>query len=88
MSSNNSGRFSRSANSRQTKKLVPPRHNTPATKILSLFGGMVVATLVGVLLVPAMYVIVERYIARKPEPTPGLPSGTDDVPEPAPAGGR
>ncbi len=55
---------------------------------MTVFGGMVVATLVGVLLVPAMYVIVERYIARKPEPTPGLPSGTDDVPEPAPAGGR
>ena len=31
---------------------------------MTVFSGMLVATVVGVLLVPAMYVFVERYIAR------------------------
>ncbi len=31
---------------------------------MTVFSGMLVATLIGVLLVPAMYVVVERYIAR------------------------
>ncbi|MGB5588106.1 MAG: efflux RND transporter permease subunit, partial [Gammaproteobacteria bacterium] len=31
---------------------------------MTVFSGMLVATIVGVLVVPAMYVFVERYIAR------------------------
>jgi HAE1 family hydrophobic/amphiphilic exporter-1 len=34
---------------------------------MTVFSGMLVATLVGVVLVPGLYVIVERYIG-KPEP--------------------
>jgi HAE1 family hydrophobic/amphiphilic exporter-1 len=37
---------------------------------MTVFSGMLVATVVGVLIVPALYVIVERYISRsKPENT-------------------
>ncbi len=32
---------------------------------MTVFSGMLVATLIGVLLVPAMYVLVERFISRK-----------------------
>ena len=40
---------------------------------MTVFSGMLVATVVGVLIVPALYVVVDRYIARTPEPagTPG-----------------
>ena len=40
---------------------------------MTVFSGMLVATVVGVLLVPALYVFVERYIARTDKP--GEPSG-------------
>jgi hypothetical protein len=30
-----------------------------------VFSGMLVATVIGVLVVPALYVLVERYIARR-----------------------
>jgi multidrug efflux pump subunit AcrB len=35
---------------------------------MTVFSGMLVATVIGVLVVPALYVMVERYIARKPTP--------------------
>ena len=44
---------------------------------MTVFSGMLVATVVGVLLVPAMYVFVERYIARS--------DGRDTASTPAPA---
>ena len=31
---------------------------------MTVFSGMLVATVIGVLVVPALYVIVERYISR------------------------
>ena len=35
---------------------------------MTVFSGMLVATVIGVLVVPALYVFVERYVARrKPE---------------------
>ena len=36
---------------------------------MTVFSGMLVATIIGVLLVPAMYVFVERYIARSDKTT-------------------
>jgi HAE1 family hydrophobic/amphiphilic exporter-1 len=39
---------------------------------MTVFSGMLVATLVGVVLVPGLYVFVERYI--------GKPSSTDEKP--------
>jgi HAE1 family hydrophobic/amphiphilic exporter-1 len=43
---------------------------------MTVFAGMLVATAVGVLVVPALYVIVERYVTRSdrataPPPAPG-----------------
>lgn len=35
---------------------------------MTVFSGMLVATIVGVLLVPAMYVFIERYVARTDKP--------------------
>ena len=36
---------------------------------MTVFSGMLAATVIGVLVVPAMFVFVERYISkRKPEP--------------------
>ena len=37
---------------------------------MTVFSGMLVATVVGVLLVPALYAIIERYVAR-PKPAAG-----------------
>jgi HAE1 family hydrophobic/amphiphilic exporter-1 len=34
---------------------------------MTVFSGMLVATVIGVLMVPALYVIIERYVAR-PKP--------------------
>ena len=31
---------------------------------MTVFSGMLVATIVGVLVVPALFVIVDRYVAR------------------------
>ena len=44
---------------------------------MTVFSGMLVATVIGVLLVPALYVFVERYIARS--------DGRDTASTPAPA---
>jgi len=39
---------------------------------MTVFSGMLVATLIGVLVVPALYVIVDKYVARnKPGPSAG-----------------
>jgi HAE1 family hydrophobic/amphiphilic exporter-1 len=45
---------------------------------MTVFSGMLVATVVGVLVVPALFVFVERYISR---------SDRGGTPESAPAGG-
>jgi HAE1 family hydrophobic/amphiphilic exporter-1 len=37
---------------------------------MTVFSGMLVATVVGVLIVPALYVIIERYVARSPDVVP------------------
>ena len=37
---------------------------------MTVFSGMLVATVVGVLLVPALYVFVETYISRSDKKTP------------------
>ena len=37
---------------------------------MTVFSGMLVATAVGVLLVPALFVMVERYVGRRREPAP------------------
>ncbi|MBV1916171.1 MAG: multidrug efflux RND transporter permease subunit [Pseudomonadales bacterium] len=45
---------------------------------MTVFSGMLVATLVGVLLVPAMYVAVERFLGgKKPIPSPESSLGDD-----------
>jgi HAE1 family hydrophobic/amphiphilic exporter-1 len=36
---------------------------------MTVFSGMLVATVVGVLIVPALFVMVDRFVARTPEPT-------------------
>jgi HAE1 family hydrophobic/amphiphilic exporter-1 len=48
---------------------------------MTVFSGMLVATVLGVLIVPALYVFVERYIARSEAPpetrseSPGTATG-------------
>ncbi len=46
--------------------LVASGAGAEARKVMgvTVFSGMLVATLIGVLLIPALYVIVERYISR------------------------
>jgi HAE1 family hydrophobic/amphiphilic exporter-1 len=46
--------------------LVASGAGAEARKVMGMtvFSGMLVATVVGVLLVPALYVIIERYVAR------------------------
>jgi HAE1 family hydrophobic/amphiphilic exporter-1 len=46
---------------------------------MTVFSGMLVATVVGVLLVPALYVFVERYIAR----SEGKDAAAGPTPSPA-----
>jgi HAE1 family hydrophobic/amphiphilic exporter-1 len=45
---------------------------------MTVFSGMLVATVIGVLVVPAMYVIVERYLSRPK--TPAADSTTEGAP--------
>jgi hydrophobe/amphiphile efflux-1 (HAE1) family protein len=48
---------------------------------MTVFSGMLVATLVGVVLVPGLYVIVEKYISRsKPKPQSSPEQVTDSTP--------
>ena len=50
--------------------LVASGAGAEARKVMGMtvFSGMLVATVVGVLIVPALYVIVERYVARSEDP--------------------
>jgi HAE1 family hydrophobic/amphiphilic exporter-1 len=50
--------------------LVASGAGAEARKVMGMtvFSGMLVATIVGVLLVPALYVIIERYVARRKPP--------------------
>ena len=38
---------------------------------LTVFGGMLVATAIGILVVPALFVFIERYVARSEDGTSG-----------------
>ncbi len=61
--------------------LVASGAGAEARKVMGMtvFSGMLVATVIGVLLVPALYVIVERYISRsKPAPV-GAPLATEEL---------
>lgn len=58
--------------------LVASGAGAEARKVMGMtvFSGMLVATLIGVLVVPALYVFVERYIARsKPAEAPNATTG-------------
>ena len=52
--------------------LVASGAGAEARKVMGMtvFSGMLVATIFGVLVVPALFVFVERYIARSQEPAP------------------
>ena len=52
--------------------LVASGAGAEARKVMGMtvFSGMLVATAVGVLLVPALFVMVERYVGRRSEPGP------------------
>jgi len=47
---------------------------------MTVFAGMLVATVVGVLIVPALYIFVERYIARSENGTTGSDGPSDESP--------
>jgi hydrophobe/amphiphile efflux-1 (HAE1) family protein len=61
--------------------LVASGAGAEARKVMGMtvFSGMLVATVIGVLVVPALYVVVERYIAR---PKPQHSAATTNTPEP------
>ncbi len=61
--------------------LVASGAGAEARKVMGMtvFSGMLVATVIGVLVVPAMYVMVERYIAR---PKPVENTAGQDAPKP------
>jgi hypothetical protein len=42
---------------------------------MTVFSGMLVATIVGVLIVPALYVVIERWVARSDVPVVAPPAG-------------
>ncbi len=48
---------------------------------MTVFSGMVVATLVGVVLVPGLYVLVEKYLGRSRVQTPASPASDPSGPE-------
>ncbi len=52
--------------------LVASGAGAEARKVMgvTVFSGMLVATVIGVLLVPALYVIIERYVSRSETSTP------------------
>ena len=43
---------------------------------MTVFSGMLVATLIGVLVVPALYVMVDKYVARN---KPGSSAGDESL---------
>jgi HAE1 family hydrophobic/amphiphilic exporter-1 len=57
--------------------LVASGAGAEARKVMGMtvFSGMLVATVVGVLLVPALYIFVERYVARSESVPNGLSAG-------------
>ena len=61
--------------------LVASGAGAEARKVMGMtvFSGMLVATVVGVLVVPALYVMVERYIARG-KPAPAASAGNASEP--------
>jgi len=61
--------------------LVASGAGAEARKVMGMtvFSGMLVATLIGVLVVPAMYVIVERYVSRS-KSTTTLPAASEEEP--------
>jgi HAE1 family hydrophobic/amphiphilic exporter-1 len=44
---------------------------------MTVFSGMLVATVIGVLVVPALFVVVERYVARSEAPAASSPAGEE-----------
>ena len=64
--------------------LVASGAGAEARKVMGMtvFSGMLVATVVGVLLVPALYVFVDRYLSRsEPVPASGADEGANSVAE-------
>jgi len=63
--------------------LVAAGAGAEARKVMGMtvFSGMLVATVVGVVLVPGLYVIVEKYLTRK-KPTDSDSTPAADEPEP------
>jgi HAE1 family hydrophobic/amphiphilic exporter-1 len=62
--------------------LVASGAGAEARKVMGMtvFSGMLVATVVGVLIVPALYVIVERYISRSKPATATVPAPAGEEP--------
>jgi len=47
---------------------------------MTVFSGMLVATMVGIIVVPALYVFVERYVAKGSDGGPNDPGGAVENP--------
>jgi HAE1 family hydrophobic/amphiphilic exporter-1 len=62
--------------------LVASGAGAEARKVMGMtvFSGMLVATIVGVLIVPALYVIVERYVSRSKPAAPAVSATTEEEP--------
>ena len=60
--------------------LVASGAGAEARKVMGMtvFSGMLVATLIGVLVVPALYVFVERYVARSESGPPASPASGNE----------
>jgi HAE1 family hydrophobic/amphiphilic exporter-1 len=61
--------------------LVASGAGAEARKVMGMtvFSGMLVATLVGVLVVPALYVMVERYLSKSKPVVPGTPDQVEEI---------
>jgi HAE1 family hydrophobic/amphiphilic exporter-1 len=59
--------------------LVATGAGAEARKVMGMtvFSGMLVATVIGVLVVPALFVVVERYVARSEAPAASSPAGEE-----------
>jgi len=62
--------------------LVATGAGAEARKVMGMtvFSGMLVATIVGVLIVPALYVIVDRYISKSGPATASVPASAPEEP--------
>jgi len=70
--------------------LVASGAGAEARKVMGMtvFSGMLVATVIGVLLVPALFVMIERYVSRTDTGEVGVVEASDDAESgPAPAAG-